>query len=137
LLERGTAAAEKALKKSFEAEPTGDAGFDFGEFFRGEFFPARADGGILAEAAKEELDFGKGETHFSCEANEQNTVEGVGGIATLAAGAVRRSEEAEFFVVANGGGVEACALSEFADFHFCFLLSYVLSRLSLAVDQLC
>jgi|SRR5690348_3543105 hypothetical protein len=122
LLEGGAAAAEKALEKSFEAEPAGDAGFHFGELSVGEFFPARSDGSVVAKAAEEELDFGEGETHFSGEADEQDTIEGVGRIAALASGAVRRSEEAEFFVVADGGGVEACALGELADFHEGFLL---------------
>jgi hypothetical protein len=31
---------------------------------------------------------------------------------------VRGSEQAEFFVVTDGGGVEACAMPEFTDFHF-------------------
>ena len=117
LFEGSTAAAEKTLKQSFQAEPAGDAGFNFGEFLCGEFFPARADGSVVAQAAEEELDFGKGKIHFSREANEEYAVEGVGGIAALAAGAMRRSEQAEFFVVADGGGVDAGALGEFADFH--------------------
>lgn len=91
LFEGGAAAVEEALEKSFEAKRTGDAGFDFGELSGGEFFPAWADGGAVAEAAKEEFDFGKGETHFSGEADEQDAVESVGGIAALAAGAVRGS----------------------------------------------
>ena len=45
-------------------------------------------------------------------------MEGVAGIAALATCALWRSEEAEFFVVADGGGVEAGAASEFTDFHF-------------------
>jgi hypothetical protein len=122
LLKGGAAAAEKPLEKSLEANGAGDAGFDLGEFSRGEFFPAGANWSVVAKAVEEEFDFGKGETHFYGEADEQDTVEGVGGIAALAAGAVRRSEEAEFFVVADGGGVEACAVSEFADFHGCFLV---------------
>ena len=110
MLEGDAAAMLKILEKSFEAEPAGDAGFDFGELSGGEFFPARADGGIVAEAVEEELNFGKGETHFAGEADEQDAVQGVGGIATLAAKAVRGSEQAEFFVVTDGGGVEACAM---------------------------
>jgi len=107
----------KILEKSFEPEPAGDAGFDFGELAGGEFFPARADGGVVAEAVEEELDLGKGEAHFACETDEQDAVESVGGIAALAAGAVRRSKEAEFFIVADGGGVKAGPMGEFTDFH--------------------
>lgn len=128
MLEGSAAAAEKTLKDGLEAEAASDAGFELGDFFCGEFFPAWADRSVVAKAAKEELDFGKGETHFSGEENEQDAVEGVGGIPALAAGTVRRSEEADFFVVADGGGVEAGALGEFADFHVGFLSS---SRLSI------
>lgn len=117
LLEGSAAAAEKALEKSFEAKPTGNAGFDLGELLGGKFFPARADGCVVAKAAEEEFDFRQGETHFSGEANEQDAVESVWGITALAAGAVRRSEEAESFVVADGGGVKACAVGEVADSH--------------------
>lgn len=68
LFERGAAAAEKALEKSFEAKGAGDGGFDFREFSGGEFFPAGADGSSVAKAAEEELDFGEGEAHFAREA---------------------------------------------------------------------
>jgi hypothetical protein len=44
-------------------------------------------------------------------------MEGIAGIAALATCAPRRSEEAEFFVVADGRGVEAGAAGEFTDFH--------------------
>jgi len=117
LLEGSAVAKLKVLEKSLEAERAGDAGFYFGELAGGEFFPARADGSFFAEAVEEELDFGEREAHFSCEANEEDAVESVRGIAALAAGAMRRSEQAEFLVVADGGGVEAGAVSEFADFH--------------------
>ena len=111
----------KLLEKGFETEGAGDAGFDLGEFSGGELFPARADGSVVAEAVEEELDFREGEAHFSGEADEQDAVERVRRIAALAAGAMRGSEEAEFFVVADGGGAEACATGEFTDFHGCFL----------------
>jgi len=95
LLERSAMAILKLLEKGFETEGTGDAGFDFGELSGGELFPARADGSVVTEAAEEELDFREGETHFSGEADEQDAVERVEGIAALAASTVRRSEEAE------------------------------------------
>jgi hypothetical protein len=90
---------------------------DFVEFARGEVFPAGADGGGVAEAAEEELDFGKGEAHVRGEADEEDAMEGVAGIAALAAGPLGCGEEAHFFVVADGGGVEAGAGGEFTDFH--------------------
>ena len=101
-------------------------GFDFGQFSSGELFPARADGGIVAEAAEEQLDFTEREAHLAREANELDAVESVRRIAALAAGAVGRSEEAEFLVVADGGSVESGAASEFSNFHW-FALEKVLT----------
>jgi len=117
LLERSAMAMLKVLEKSFETKPAGDAGFDFGELFGGEFFPARTDGGFVTETVEEELDFREGEAHFSGKTDEEDAVESVGGIAALAAGAVRGSEEAKSLVVPDGGCVEASAMGEFADFH--------------------
>jgi len=91
--------------------------FDFDEFPRGEFFPARADGDVVAETVEEELDFGKRETHVGGEADEEDAMESVAGVATLAAEPFWRGEEAEFFVVTDGGGVEIGASGEFTDFH--------------------
>jgi len=65
----------KILEERFEAKGAGDAGFDFGELSGGEFFPARADGSVVAEAVEEELDFGKREAHLSREANQEDAVE--------------------------------------------------------------
>jgi len=42
---------------------------------------------------------------------------GVGGVTALAAETLGRGEEAEFFVVTDGGGVEAGTAGEFTDFH--------------------
>jgi len=117
LLERDAAAAEEALEEGFELEGAGDGLIDFGELARGEFLPAGADEGVVAEAAEEELDFGESETHVGGETDEENAREGVTGIAALAAEALGRGEQAEFFVVADGGSVEVSASSEFADFH--------------------
>jgi len=108
---------EEALEEGFELEGTDDTLLDFVEFAGGEFFPARADGGVVAEAAEEELDFGEGEAHVGGEADEEDAMEGVAGIAALAADPLGRGEEAHFFVVADGGGVEAGAGGEFTDFH--------------------
>ncbi len=62
-LEGGAVAAEEALEEGFEFEGAGDGLIDFAELAGGEFFPARADGSVVAEAAEEEFDFGKGEAH--------------------------------------------------------------------------
>jgi hypothetical protein len=110
-------AAEKTLKEGFEFEGAGDVLVDFDEFPGGEFFPARADGSAIAEAAEEQLDVGEGEAHVRGETDEEDAVERVGRIATLAADALWCDEEAHFFVVADGGGVEVGAGGEFTDFH--------------------
>jgi len=118
LLEGGAAAAEETLEEGFELEGAGDVSLDFAELAGGEFFPAGAYRSVIAEAAEEELDFAEGETHVSGEADEEDAREGVTGIAALAAEALGRNEEPEFFVVADGGGVEAGGRGELADFHF-------------------
>jgi hypothetical protein len=116
-LQRGAVAAEEAVEEGFEFEGAGDGLIDFGELAGGEFFPARADGSVVAEAAEEEFDFGEGKAHVGGEADEEDAMEGVAGIAALTADPLGRGEEAEFFVVADGGGVEAGAGGEFTDFH--------------------
>jgi hypothetical protein len=116
-LKRSAAAMEQMLEEGFETEGTLDGVLDFGDFAMGEFFPARADGSVVAEAVEKELDFGKGKAHFAGETDEQDTVKGVDRIATLAPGAMRRRKKADFFVIADGGGVEAGAACELTDFH--------------------
>ena len=108
---------EKALEKRFELERAGDVLLDFAKLATGEFFPARPDGRVVTEAAEEELDFGESEAHFGGEADEKDAGEGVARIAALAAFALGRDKEAAFFVVTDGGGVEAGATGELADFH--------------------
>src|SRR6202171_2737486 len=117
VLEGGATAVEEVLKKRFELERAGNVLFDFDEFPGGEFFPARADGGVVAEGAEEEFDFGEGEAHVRGEADEEDAMEGVAGIAALADDPLGRGGEAHFFVVAGGGGVAAGAGGKFTDFH--------------------
>ncbi len=78
----------------------------------------------MSEATEEKLDFGEGEPHVRGEVDEEDAVEGVAGVAALAAEALGRSEEAAFFVVADGGGVEVGASGELADFHLRLLSRY-------------
>jgi hypothetical protein len=109
---------EKVLEERFEAARTEDEGVDLLDLAMGKFSPARADGGVTAQAAEEEFDFAEGKTHFGGESNEQNAIESIAGIAPLATGAYRWLEESNFFVVANGGSVEAGARGQVTDFHF-------------------
>jgi hypothetical protein len=116
-LERGATAVKEALEEGFEFEGAGYGLIDFGELAGGEYFPARADRGVVAETAEEELDFGESEAHVGGEANEKDAVQGVTGIAALSAEALGYGEQAHFFVVADGGGVEVGAGGEFTDSH--------------------
>jgi hypothetical protein len=115
-------AAKEALEERFELERAGDILVHFGDLSGSEFFPAGADGSVVAEAAEEKLDFGEGETHVAGKADEQDAIEGVAGVAALAAGAVGRGEKAAFFVIADGGGVEIGAAGKIFDFHVSFFL---------------
>jgi hypothetical protein len=89
----------------------------FGQLASGKFLPAGADWRVVAEAAEEKLDFGERETHFGRETDEENTAEGMVGVAALSAFAFGRREEAALFVIADGGGVEVGGAGELADFH--------------------
>jgi|SRR5215472_3660849 len=116
-VERGTAAAEQVLEEVLEEEGAPDIAFDFDDFAIGEFFPARSYRGIGPKAFEEEPDFRKREIHFAGEADKHKAVEGFGGIAALAIDAGGGRQQTDFFVVADGGGVEAGAGGEFTDFH--------------------
>jgi hypothetical protein len=116
-LERWAVTVEEALKEGFELKGASDGSLDFAELAGGEFFPARADRGAVAQAVQEELDFGEGKTHFSGEADQQYARKGIACVTALAAETLGRGKKATFFVVTDGGGVEVGASGEFADFH--------------------
>src|SRR5713101_5217783 len=105
------------VEERFQTEGTLDSVVDFTDFAVSEFFPARADGCVVAQSVKEMFDFAQGEAHFAGEADQQYAVEGIARVAALAAGTVGRGEETHFFVVTDGGGVEPGAGGEFPDFH--------------------
>lgn len=111
-------AAQKPLKERLKFERAGNVLFNFDEFPGGEFFPARADGDVVAEAVEEELDFSECEAHVGGETDQEDAMERVARVATLAADPLWHGEEAEFFVVTDGGGVEVGAGGEFTDFHW-------------------
>ena len=110
---------EEALEKGLELEGARDVLIDFDELASSELFPARADGSIVAETAEEKLDFAEGEAHVSGEADQEHARKGIACVAALAACALGRGEQTAFFVVADGGGVEAGGAGELADFHAC------------------
>jgi hypothetical protein len=117
-LKRSAAAVQEMLEEGFEAQRALKIFIDLSDLPMGQFFPARADGEIVAEAVEEELDLAEIEVHLAGEADEEHAIEGVTGITALAADALRDSEEAHSFVVADRGGVEAGLAGEFSDFHF-------------------
>jgi len=94
LLERRAMAAAETLKERFELEGACNVLFQFDEFASGKFFPARADRSVVAEAAEEKFDFGEGKAHVAGKADEEDAMQGVGGIAALAAEALGCWEEA-------------------------------------------
>jgi len=117
-------AVEEALQKGFELEGASDVLLDFDELAGSQFFPARADGSIVAEAAEEKLDFAEGKAHVGGETDQEDARESIAGVPALAAEALGRGEEAAFFVEADGGGVEARGASELADFHLWPFLAF-------------
>jgi hypothetical protein len=110
-------AVEKILEEGLQELGAAEGFFDFDEFALGEFFPAGADGGIVSQTREEDSNLGEGETHFGCETDQQDAMDGVGWIAALAADALWQGEKADLFVVADGGGVEVCGGGELPDFH--------------------
>ncbi len=111
-------ALEEMPEERFQAKRTLNRFIHFADFAMGEFFPAGANRRVVAQAVEKEFDLAEGEAHVAGEANEERAVEGVARITPLASRAVRRGEQAHFFVVAEGGGVETGADSKFPDFHF-------------------
>src|SRR6267143_3147091 len=106
------------LEERFQAKRTLHRFIQFADFVMGEFFPAGANRSVVAQAAEKEFDLAEREAHVTGEANEKRAVEGVARITPLTSSAVRRGEQAHFFVVAEGGGIETGADGEFPDFHF-------------------
>src|SRR5215475_11827631 len=117
-VERRALAVGEAAHEFFEAAGAGDEFAEIEDFAGGEFFPARADGSGFANATQEDTDVVERKSHFAGEANQEDAVEGFGGVTALAVCARRCGEQADFFVIADGGGVEAGLLGERADFHF-------------------
>jgi len=108
---------EEITKESSKFESPSNALLDFDQLLRGEFLPARGGRSVFAEAVQEKSDFSETEAHFAGEANEQDAVERFRRIAPMAVEAMRRREQALRFVVADGGSIEACTSSKFADLH--------------------
>jgi len=85
LVEAGAGAAGlEALEKAEEAAGEEQALLELSDLLRREFAPAGGDRRAGAEAVEEEFDFGEREIHFGGEADEEETVESVGGVAALA-----------------------------------------------------
>jgi len=117
-MKRRAAAIRKTAHELFKTTRTSNEFTEVYDFSRSELLPARADGRIFTNAAEEDADFAKGKTHFAGEANEEYAIEGFRGIAALATCARWRWKKADFFVIPDGGSVEACLPGKSADFHF-------------------
>lgn len=107
----------KVAKGFLEAGGAIDGQLHLDDFAAGKFSPAGRWRRVIAEAGKEEADFGEGEAHFGGEADEQQAVSGGDGVTALAVATVGSGEQAELFVIADGGSVDASAGCEFTDFH--------------------
>jgi len=105
------------FEERFEAKRALDVVLHLRDLAMSEFPPARADGSVFPQAREEELDFTEGKAHVAGEADQEDTMEGITGIAALAADAVGGGEKAELFIVTEGRSVEAGAAGEFPDFH--------------------
>ena len=122
-MELDAAARLEPAEKIEEALGLRETVLQFGDFGSGEFAPASGDRSVLAKTVEEEFDFGEGEVHFTCEADQQNAIEHFAGIAALAADALGRREQAQLLVIANGGRRQASLGCEVPDFHSFFLLA--------------
>ncbi len=109
---------EQVFEQGLQEERALDVFFHLSDFAVREFSPAGADRSVIAEAVEEDLDLAEGEPHFAREADEQDAIECVAGVAALAAAPLGRGKKAQFFVVADGGRVDGGASGELADFHF-------------------
>ena len=84
----------------------------------GQFLPAGADGSVVLQTSEEEFDFGERKAHIAGKADQEDTIHGVGGIAALAADAVWCFENADLFVITNGGCFESGAAGKFPNLQF-------------------
>jgi len=105
------------LEEVLEAERALYVAFDFGDFAMSEILPAWTDRRVGTKALKEEPDFIQTEVHFAGKPDKQEAVESFSRIAALPVDASGGTEQPHFLVIADGGGVEAGAGGEFADFH--------------------
>ena len=63
-------ALEEMLEERFQANGTLNRFIHFADFVTGEFFPAGADGSIVAQALEKKFDLAKRKAHVAGEANE-------------------------------------------------------------------
>lgn len=108
------------LEEGLQAAGAVDRFLYFGELTLREFFPARPDGSVLFHSAQEQFDFGQGEAHFGSKANQQNAVQGFGGVAALVAVTLGYWKQANLFVVANRRGIQFGATCQLPYFHNVF-----------------
>src|SRR5216683_2765573 len=95
------------FEKGFELARTLDAGVDLLDFAVGQFSPAGSDGNVVSQATEKNLNLRQGKAHIAGEADEQQTTEGVTGVAPLIALAVGCGDNAQLLVITNGGSTKA------------------------------
>jgi hypothetical protein len=120
-LERCAPAAEKVFKKRFQTQRLFHGAMHFFDLAMSQVPPAGPYGCVISQACEEHFDFSEGKAHVTGKADQQHSVQSFVGVAALAAGTVRRREEAYLLVVADCRGIQAAALGKLANFHVSLL----------------
>ena len=105
------------FEERFQAARAANIFFDFLDLPERQSLPTRTRWGVFPQAVEKKLNLAQGKPHGARETDEEHTVEGVLAVAPLAAGALRCSEKAAFFVVADSGSVAVGAAGELSYLH--------------------
>jgi hypothetical protein len=106
------------LDERLKAARAPDRFVELFDFVMGQFPPGWANRGPVLQAVEEDFDLAKGKAHIAGEADEEYAGHNISGISALAPNPVRNREKAAFFVVADGGGVEAGVAGKLSNLHF-------------------
>jgi hypothetical protein len=96
---------QKVFEERSQTPRALDAPLDFLNFSVREFFPARPNWGVVAQAVEKNFDLVQRESHLARKADEEHAVECIRGVTPLAAGTMGRGKQSASFVVADRGSV--------------------------------
>ncbi len=108
-LQRQAVAHERCFEESFHPLGLADECLNFRQFLFRERLPTRPRGRFRAEAMQERGDFRDGEAHPLRHADDRQALQNVLVVATATIDARWYREQADAFVVADGGGANAHA----------------------------